>query len=109
MTLLLALLAIGTAGVQVQTVLSRWRDYGVLQALGFTPGQLVVYSILQLALVLGGGIVIAAGAALLAPFTSAPSLFLASGSAVMAAGASALPVLAWPLWRPVAELLREAG
>jgi hypothetical protein len=81
----------------------------VLQALGFTPGQLLVYSGLQPAAVLGAGIVIAAGAALLVPLISAPSLLLASGLAVLAAGVAAVPVLVWPLSRPVAELLREAG
>src|SRR5262249_1835438 len=33
--LLLILVATGAAGLQVQTVVSRWRDYGILQALGF--------------------------------------------------------------------------
>jgi hypothetical protein len=107
--LLMGLLGIGTAGSQVQIVISRWRACGVLQALGFTPGQVLVYSGLQPAAVLGAGIATAAGAALLAPLISAPSLLLASGFAVLAAGAAGLPVLAWPLWRPVAELLREAG
>jgi len=32
--LLLILLAIGAAGLQVQVVLSRWRDYGILQVVG---------------------------------------------------------------------------
>jgi len=105
--LLLMLLGIGTAGSQIQTVLSRWHDYGVLQALGFTPGQLLVYSGLEIALVLGAGIAIAAGAALLVPFASAWSLLFAIGWAAMAA-ASALLVLAWPLRRSVAELVREA-
>ncbi len=34
-TLLLALVAVGTAGFQVQTILRRWREIGVLQAVGF--------------------------------------------------------------------------
>jgi hypothetical protein len=105
--LLLMLLGIGTAGSQIQTVLSRWHDYGVLQALGFTPRQLLVYSGLEIALVLGAGIAIAAGVALLVPFASAWSLLFAIGCAAMAA-ASALLVLAWPLRRSVAELVREA-
>jgi hypothetical protein len=53
--LLLMLLAIGAAGLQVQTVVSRWRDYGILQAVGFTPGQGLVHAGLQLALVLAIG------------------------------------------------------
>jgi hypothetical protein len=105
--LLLAILGIGTAGSQIQTVISRWRDYGVLQALGFTPGQLLVYSGLELALVLGSGIAIAAGAALVMPFASASSLLLAMGCTAMAAATASL-VVAWPLRRPVAELVREA-
>jgi hypothetical protein len=57
--LLLILLAIGAGGLQIQTVVSRWRDYGILQAVGFTPGQVLVYYGLQFTLVLTSGIVIA--------------------------------------------------
>jgi hypothetical protein len=63
--LLLMLLAIGAAGLQVQTVVSRWRDYGILQAVGFTPGQGLAHAGLQLALVLASGIAVAAVASLL--------------------------------------------
>jgi hypothetical protein len=108
-TLLLVLVAVGTAGLQVQTVVTRWRDYGVLQALGFTPGQILVYYGLQLALVLAGGVAIAAVASLLLASVSTTSLIVAAGLAGVAAGLAALPVLVWPLWRPPAELLRDAA
>ena len=103
------LLAIGAAGLQVQTVLGRWRDYGILQAVGLTPGQVLIYYGLQFALVLSGGIAIAAVAS--APLSSIPatSLIFAAGLAALAAGLASLPVLVWPVWRPAAELLRDAA
>ena len=108
-TLLLVLVAVGTAGLQVQTVVTRWRDYGVLQAPGFTPGQMLVYYGLQLASVLAGSVVIAAVASLLLTSIAPASLILAAGLAAVAAAITALPVLFWPLWRPAAELLRDAA
>jgi hypothetical protein len=107
--LLLALLGIGTAGLQVQTVISRWRDYGVLQALGFTPGQILAYYGLQFVLVLTGGVMIAALVSPLLPSWSAVSLITAASLAGAAAGIATLPVLLWPLWRPPAELLRDTA
>ena len=107
--LLLALLGIGAAGLQVQTVISRWRDYGVLQALGFTPGQILAYYGLQFVLVLTGGVTIAALTSLLLPSWSAVSLITAASLAGAAAGIATLPVLLWPLWRPPAELLRDTA
>jgi hypothetical protein len=107
--LLLILLAIGAAGLQVQTVLSRWRDYGILQAVGFTPGQVMVYYGFQFALVLSSGIAIAAIASVPLSRISATSLIAAAGLAVLAAGLASLPVLFWPVWRPPAALLRDAA
>jgi hypothetical protein len=107
--LLLALLAIGTAGLQVQTVISRWRDYGVLQALGFTPGQIFACYGLQLVLVVTGGVTIAALVSPLLPTWSAVSLITAASLAGAAAGIAALPVLLWPLWQPPAQLLRNTA
>jgi hypothetical protein len=107
--LLLILLAVGAAGLQVQTVVSRWRDYGILQAVGFTPGQVLVYYGWQLTLVLTSGIMIAAIAALLLSTISATSLIVAAGLAVLAAGLASLPVLVWPVWRSAAEMLRDAA
>ena len=107
--LLLILLAVGTSGLQVQTVVSRWRDYGILQAVGFTPGQVLVYYGLQFALVMASGIVVAAIASLLLATISATSLIGAAGLAALAAGLASLAVLLWPLWRPAAEVLRNAA
>jgi hypothetical protein len=107
--LLLTLLAIGAAGLQVQTVVSRWRDYGILQAVGFTPGQVLVYCGWQFALVLSSGIAIAAIASLLLSTISATSLIVAAGLAALAAGLASLPVLLWPVWRLPAEVLRDAA
>jgi hypothetical protein len=107
-TLLLLLLAVGAAGLQVQTVVSRWRDYGILQAVGFTPGQVLVYYGLQLTLVLICGTAIAAIASLPLTTISATSLIMAAGLAALAAGLASLPVLVWPVWRPAAEMLRDA-
>jgi hypothetical protein len=107
--LLLILLAVGAAGLEVQTVVSRWRDYGILQAVGFTPGQVLVYYALQFALVLASGIAIAAIASLPLSTISATSLIVAAGLAALAAGLASLPVLFWPVWRPPAALLRDAA
>jgi hypothetical protein len=107
--LLLILLAIGAAGLQVQTVLSRWRDYGILQAVGFTPGQVLVYYGLQFALVLSSGIAIAAIASVALSSIPATSLIMAAGLAALAAGLASLPVLLWPVRRTAAELLRDTA
>jgi hypothetical protein len=107
--LLLTLLAIGAAGLQVQSVLSRWRDYGILQAVGFTPGQVLAYYGLQFALVLTSGIAIAAIASVPLSSICATSLILAAGLAALAAGLASLPVLLWPVWLPTAALLRDAA
>ena len=108
-TLLSVLLAIGAAGLQVQTVLSRWRDYGILQAVGFTPGQVLVYYGLQFVLILSTGIAIAAIASVPLSNISATSLIVAGGLAALTAGLASLPVLLWPMWRSAAELLRDAA
>src|SRR5262249_47740897 len=81
--LLLILLAIGAVGLQVQTVVSRWRDYGILQAVGFTPGQVLVYYGWQFALVLSSGIAIAAITSLLLSTISATSLIVAAWLAAL--------------------------
>jgi ABC-type antimicrobial peptide transport system permease subunit len=107
--LLLILLAIGAAGLQVQTVLSRWRDYGILQAVGFTPRQVLLYYGLQFALVLSSGIAIAAIASVPLSRISATSLIVGAGLAALAAGLASLPVLFWPVWRLPAALLRDAA
>jgi hypothetical protein len=107
--LLLILLATGAAGFQVQTVLTRWRDYGILQAVGFTPGEVLVYYGLQFALVLSSGIAIAAIASVPVSSISGTSLILAAGVAVLAAGVASLPVLLWSVWRLPGELLRDAA
>ena len=106
--LLLILLAIGAAGLQVQVVLSRWRDYGILQAVGFTPGQVLAYYGLQFALVLTSGIAIAVIASAVLSTISAISLIVAAGLATLAACFASLPVLLWPVWRAPAEVLRDA-
>jgi ABC-type lipoprotein release transport system permease subunit len=88
---------------------SRWRDYGILQAIGFTPGQVLIYYSLQFALVLTTGVAIAAIASLALATISATSLIAAAVLAALVAGLSSLPVLLWPLWRPAAEVLRDAA
>jgi hypothetical protein len=91
--LLLALVAIGTAGLQAQTVITRWRDCGVLQALGFAPAQIFAYYGLQLAVVVIAGVTIAALVAILLPAWSLMSLITATGLTAAAAALAALPVL----------------
>jgi hypothetical protein len=107
--LLLGLVAIGTAGLQLQTVITRWRDNGVLQALGFTPGHIFRYFGLQLLIIVTGGIAIAALVSPLLPARSPASFLTAAGLAAAAAILAALPALIWPLSRPPAEFLRDTA
>lgn len=112
MTLLLVLIAAGAAGLQVQTVLTRWHDYGVLQAVGFSPSQIIRYFGLQIIFVLVGSLVLAAVASALLCAIGAGSLASfgwAAGVSVLAAAVAALPVVTWPITRSPAELLREAA
>ena len=106
---MLILVTAGAAGLQVQTVVSRWRDYGILQALGFTPAQILTYCGLQLALVLVSAVAIAAVASLLLATISTASLIVAAGGTALAAGLASLLVLVWPLQRLPAQLLRDAA
>jgi hypothetical protein len=111
MALLLMLVAIGTAGLQIQAVLMRWHEVGVLQAVGFSPMQIFRHFALRLLSVLIGGVGLAALMSLAVPSTVAGSLAAfawAAAVAVLAAGLAALPILLWPLCRSPAELLREA-
>jgi hypothetical protein len=80
-----------------------------LQAIGFTPGQVLLYYGLQFALVLTSGIAIAAIASVPLSTISATSLVVAAGLAALAAGLASLPVLFWPAWRLPAALLRDAA
>jgi hypothetical protein len=108
--LLVALIAVGTAGLQVQTVVTRWREFGVLQAIGFSPGQIVGYYGLQLCLLLAGGIAFAAIASVVLTSSlgsSLASVGLAAAVSVVVGGLAALPVLLWPLSRSPAELIGD--
>jgi hypothetical protein len=109
-SLLLTLMAVGTAGLQVQLVLARWREVGILQAIGFSPIQVLLYSAIQLYAVLAAGIVAAAAAVVILPFArAAPAFNFAAGIALAATSATALPALLWPLAQRPAELLRVSA
>jgi len=106
--LLLALVAVGSAGLQIQTVVRRWREFGVLQAIGFSPDQIVGYYGLQLCLLFAAGIAFAAIAAVVVTTEVALSLAsvgLAAAISFIIGGLAALPVLLWPLWRSPADLI----
>jgi hypothetical protein len=110
--LLIALIAVGTAGLQVQTVVTRWREFGVLQAIGFSPGQIVGYYGLQLCLLLAGGIAFAAIASVVLTSSlgsSLASVGFAAAVSVVVGGLAALPVLLWPLSRSPAELIGDSA
>jgi len=108
--LLLALVAVGTAGLQVQLVLARWREFGILQAVGFSPTQILLYFAVRLYTVLAVGIVAAAAAVAILPFERTASAFiLAAGIALVAASVAAFPVLLWPLAQRPAQLLRVSA
>ncbi|MFL5239037.1 MAG: hypothetical protein ACJ8EL_15830 [Rhizomicrobium sp.] len=109
-SLVLVLVAVGTAGLQVQWVLARWREFGILQAVGFSPIQVLLYSALRLYTVLAAATAAAAAALILLPFARAPSAFIfAAGIALIAVSIAALPVLLWPLAQGPAQLLRVSA
>ena len=108
--LLLILMAVGIAGLQVQLVLARWREFGILQAVGFSPIQILLYSAIQFYSVLAVGTVAAAAVVIILPFARAVSAFIfAAGIALVAASVAALPVLLWPLAQRPAQLLRVSA
>lgn len=110
--LLLALMAVGAAGWQVQTVLARWREFGILQAIGFSRSQILRCHAIRFFVLLAISIGIAALAALLVPAGTGgayPPLVTAAIVSVVVASVAALPVLLWPLSRPPAELLRVSA
>ena len=108
--LLLVLVAVGTAGLQVQLVLARWRELGILQAVGFSPFKVLLYFAARLYAVLAAGIVIAAVTVGVLPFVRSASTFVfAAGVGLLAASIAALPVLLWPLAQAPAQLLRVSA
>ncbi len=103
-------MAVGTAGLQVQLVLARWREFGILQAVGFSPIQILLYSAIQFYAVLAVGTVAAAAVVIILPFARAVSAFIfAAGIALVAASVAAFPVLLWPLAQRPAQLLRVSA
>jgi hypothetical protein len=107
--LLLTLLAFATGGLQVLATLRRWRDYGVLQAVGFSPGQILMVYGGQLLLVLTGAILVA-GLAVLLSSRLAPSRGVFATSAALAALATlagSVPALLWPMRARPAAMLKE--
>ncbi|RZN33895.1 hypothetical protein [Bradyrhizobium sp. Leo121] len=108
--LLLGLVAAGAAGQQIQLVLARWRELGILQAVGFSPSRVLLYLAVRLYAVLAAGIVIAAVAVSILPFARSASTFgFAVAVALAAASIAALPVLLWPLAQAPAQLLRVSA
>lgn len=108
-SLLLILIAMGAAGLQAQAAVARWRDYGVLQALGFAPGKIVVIYGSEIVVILAGAIGLAAIAALVAPtFLWFHSAFVkAAGLTAAATLLGGLPALLWPLHTRPAGMLKE--
>jgi hypothetical protein len=108
--LLLSLLGAGTAGLQVQFVVAHWREFGLLQAVGFSPDQILLWVALRVGAVLAAGITIAGAVVMALRFAQSASAFaFAAAIAVAAVILAALPVLLWPLSRRPAELLRVSG
>jgi hypothetical protein len=107
--LLLILLAFATGGLQVLATLTRWRDYGVLQAVGFSPGQILMIYGGQLLLVLTGAILAAALVFQLTPplATSREMFATATVLAVAATLAGSIPSLLWPMRTLPAVMLKE--
>lgn len=108
--LLVLLIAAGAAGLSIQMVLTRWRQYGILQAIGFTPVAVVAVLGIQVAVVLGGAIGLAGLARAVFPGqVSGMALLWAAGLCVVATALGAVPALVWPLRYGPAAALRETA
>lgn len=108
--LLLVLVAAGAAGLQIQWVLGHWREFGIMQAVGFSRSQVLRYSALRLYGVLAAGILVAAAAIAILPFARTVSGFtLAVGMALAASSIATVPALLWPLAQRPAQLLRVSA
>jgi len=108
--LLLVLVSVGTAGLLVQFVLARWREFGLLQAVGFSRDQILLYCAIRLTAVFAAGTVVAGAIMVVLPFARSVSAFVfAAGITLVAVIIAALPVLLWPLARRPAELLRVSA
>ena len=107
--MLLILLAFGAGGLQVLATLTRWRDYGVLQAVGFSPGQILMVYGGQLLLVLTTAILFAGLAVLLSSHLAGAREVFATAAvlAVLAAIAGSVPALLWPMRTRPAAMLKE--
>jgi hypothetical protein len=108
--LLALLIATGTAGLAIRVVLGRWRQYGILQAIGFTPMAVVAVLGIQLTVVLGSAIGLAGLASAVFPGQmSGMALLWAAGLCVAATALGAVPALVWPLRYGPAAALRETA
>jgi hypothetical protein len=107
--LLLILLAVGTGGLQVLATLTRWRDYGVLQAVGFSPVQILMVYGGQLLLVLTSAILLAGLAVLFSSrLAHSREVFAtAAALAVLATIVGSVPALLWPMRTRPAAMLKE--
>jgi hypothetical protein len=109
LALLIALIGVGTAGLQTQTVVAHWHEFGVLQAIGFSPSQIIRCYGIQFCMLLVGGIACAAitSIALTFSMSSLVSVGLAAAVAVVIGGFAALLVLLWPLSQCPADLIGD--
>jgi hypothetical protein len=110
--LLLLLVATGIAGLEIQTVVMRWGDIGILQAVGFSRSEVLGCLAYQLGFVLVGGVAFALAVFFFLPAKMAGSALVVAfaGTISLAAAAlGALPVILWPLSRRPAELIRVAA
>ena len=109
-SLLLSLVATGSAGLQLQTVIRRGHEHAVLEALGFAPLQLLVYFCLRLLLIFGIGVAVAGIVSLTLPamfIGSIASFATASGLLIAASLGVTVPVLFWALRGPPGERIQE--
>jgi hypothetical protein len=110
MGLLLVLAGVTSAGLQLQTVIARWHEQAILEALGFTPYGLMLYFILRLSIIWGVGVTVAGLVSSALPPTvgaSPASFATAAGFLIAVCFITTVPVLLWPLRHSPGERIRD--
>jgi hypothetical protein len=108
--LLVALVAVGAAGLAIRVALARWHQYGILQAVGFTPVAVLAAVGIQVTILLAAAVGLIVLASVVLPLKVSGNALVQAGVLCIAATAlGALPALVWPLRYGPAAVLRETA